>query len=176
MLAVAATGCSNMRRSSAGLENADALGTVSSEEEVKQIIATEERKQGIPNGILNSIAAVESRHKPYAVNARQKAHNFGTKDEAVKFVNASLKSGCDNISVGCLQLHYKTHRKKFTSLDDMLTPESNASYAAGLLKSLYNRYGSWEMAIRMYHTKKARYNKRYYKKVMRAYNSIYRAS
>lgn len=149
---------------------------VSQEANVKGIISKEEKNKGIPQGILNSIAAVESKHTVYAVNVKRKPYMFKTKEEAVKFVNASIDSGCKNISVGCLQLHYNTHKQHFSSVSDMLTPENNISYAASLLKKLYDKYGSWEMAIRMYHTNKARYNKAYYTKVMREYNSVYKAS
>jgi soluble lytic murein transglycosylase-like protein len=135
-----------------------------------KIIEKEEEKNGIPKGILNSIAAVESKHTPYAVNARKKSYNFETKKEASEFINTSVKNGCKNISVGCLQLHYKTHGSNFASIDDMLTPEKNVSYAANLLKKLYTKHRNWETAIKTYHTSKAKYNKIYYKKVMHQYN------
>ena len=167
------SGCSTMKQSADG----DQLQAAETEEsKIQKIISKEEKNKGIPHGILNSIAAVESKHKPYAVNARKKAHNFQTKEEAVKFVNATIDSGCKNISVGCLQLHYDSHKKNFKSLNAMLTPEENVAYAAALLKKLYDKYGTWEMAIRMYNSNKPKYNKPYYSKVMKAYNSMYRVS
>ncbi len=149
---------------------------LSEKSEIKKMIAKEEKSKGIPNGILNSIAAVESHHDAYAVNTSLKSHRFKTKEEAVKFINTSLCKGCKNISVGCLQLHYGTHKRNFSSLNDMLTPRNNVAYAATLLKALYDKYGSWEMAIRKYHSGKSKYNKIYYTKVIRAYNSMYKSS
>ena len=144
--------------------------------EICKIIDKEEKSKGIPTGILNSIAAVESQHTAYVVNTKKKSHKFKSKAAATNFIKASVNEGCKNISVGCLQLHYKSHSNNFISISDMLTPESNVSYAARLLKGLYDKYGNWETAIKMYHTSKSKYGKIYYSKVMKKYNSIYKAS
>ena len=152
------------------------VGETTFTDEVRRMISNEEKRNGIPSGILDSIAKVESRHNIYAVNTRKKSYNFKTKEDAVKFINTSLQNGCTNISVGCFQLHYATHKKNFSSLDNMLTAESNVTYAANLLKGLYNKYGSWELAIKKYHSSKAKYNNVYYKKVMAAYNDLNKVS
>jgi hypothetical protein len=54
----------------------------------------------------------------------------------------------------------------------MLDPKANVAYAAKMLKALYDKHGSWEKAVKMYHTKKAKYHARYYKKVMKKYNAV----
>ncbi len=139
--------------------------------DIRKLIASEEKANGIPNGILDSIAAVESQHSAYAVNARKKSHKFKTKAEAIKFINDTIKRGGKNISVGCLQLHYATHKKNFSSVEDMVSPKGNVAYAATLLKKLYNKYGSWELAIKKFHSSKRKYNNLYYRKVMKVYNT-----
>lgn len=140
--------------------------TPSSQDELYKIIDHEETTNGIPKGLLHSMAAVESQNAPYAVNAHRRSHRFRSKKAAAEFVNASVRRGCQNISVGCLQLHYKTHRRHFASIEDMLTPERNVSYAAALLCALYRKYGSWEQAVKMYHSRRGKLNKAYYAKVM----------
>lgn len=144
--------------------------------DIQKLIASEEKAKGIPKGILNSIAAVESQHDVYAVNARKKSHKFKTKAEAISFIKRAAKSGEKNISVGCLQLHYGTHKKNFASVEDMLSPKSNVAYAAMLLRSLYDKYGSWERAIKKYHNSKEQYSNLYYRKVMRAYGTSQKLS
>lgn len=166
------SGCSSVRYSS----DNSAENTVKDDKAyIKNIISEKESENGIPNGILSSIAAVESQYKPYAINAKNKSYNFNSKEEAAKFIKTSVNHKCTNISVGCLQIHYKTHHSKFSSIDSMLAPEDNISYGAKLLKSLYTRHGSWEKAIKFYHTSKAKYNRVYYAKVMKKYNSIIKA-
>ena len=147
-----------------------------SKDAVREIISNEEKKNGIPSGILDSIAKVESRHNVYAVNTRKKVFVFKTKEEAVKFINTSVRNGCSNISVGCFQLHYATHKKNFSSVENMLNAETNVAYAANLLKELRNKYGSWEYAIKKYHSNKPKYNNVYYRKVMSVYNGLQKAS
>lgn len=169
-LSLLVSGCSSvMQRAS---NNSDEINAKDSKEHIKSIIYKQELENRIPEGILSSIAAVESQYKPYAINAKSRSYDFDSKDKAVKFIENSINHGCTNISVGCLQIHYKTHHSKFSSIDNMLTPENNISYGAKLLKSLYLRYGSWEKAIKFYHTSKAKYNRVYYAKVMKKYNSI----
>lgn len=133
---------------------------------IQSIIEKNEVENNIPKGILTSIAKVESKCKPYAVNTRKKSYTFDNKEQAVNFVNAAVKKGDTNISIGCFQLHYKSHRSKFASIASMLTPEENIAYGARLLKELYNRHGSWEKAIKFYHAKSSKYNQPYYRKVM----------
>ena len=139
--------------------------------DLQSLIATKEKENGIPEGILNSIASVESKHKVYAVNTHSKSHNFKSKSDAVKFIKTAIKCGKKNISIGCCQLHYSSHKKNFLSIDDMLTPEKNISYAALMLKKLYLRYGNWEKAIKKFHNASKRHNQVYYQKVMRIYSS-----
>jgi soluble lytic murein transglycosylase-like protein len=141
----------------------------SNESALLNIIAKEEKNNGIPDNMLNSIIAVESNHMPYVVNKSGKTYRFKSKENAANFIKSSVKEGSKNISVGCSQLHYKTHKRNFASVEDMLEPEKNISYAANLLKNLRNRYGSWEKATKMYHSSRENYNKAYYKKVMRQY-------
>lgn len=164
------SGCSSVMHSSG--DNQTESVPMNSKEHMKKIISKQEMENGIPKGILSSIAAVESQYSPFAINSKNKPYNFNSKDEAVRFIENSVNHRCTNISIGCLQIHYKTHRSKFSSIDSMLTPENNISYGAKLLKSLYTKYGSWEKAIKFYHTSKPKYNSIYYAKVMKKYNSI----
>jgi soluble lytic murein transglycosylase-like protein len=137
--------------------------------DVLSIIKAEERRNGIPDGLLLSIATVESGCSPYAVNTARKAVRLSSKDEAVRFVEAKVQRGNRNMSIGCMQLHHRTHSKNFASVSDMFDCAKNVAYAADLLKALHDKYGSWEKAVRAYHSGKAKYNTIYYRKVMRQY-------
>ena len=143
----------------------------SSSEEVcsdmDKLIYEKEKEYEIPKGTLRAMAVVESKVHPYAVNSQRKAHYFPSKQAAINFVNTSIAKGHRNMSVGCLQLHYNSHRNKFGSVCKMLDPSANVDYAAKLLKTLYNQYGSWETAIKKYHAGKSSSNAIYYQKVMR---------
>lgn len=137
--------------------------------ELNTIIEKEEENKGIPKGLLKSMVSVESGNNPYAVNSSKKSHHFQSKSQAANFINTAVNKGRQNLSVGCLQLHYKTHRKHFNSIEDMIEPTTNISYAAKLLKNLYDKYGSWEKAIKVYHSGQDHHNNIYYKKVMKKY-------
>lgn len=148
--------------------NAQKTGNV----EISKMIEEHEKLNGIPKGILKSIAKVESGIRPYIVNNKGKAHFFKSKDSALSFVQGQLKNHNQNFSVGCMQLHYKSHKNKFNSVEEMLSPEKNLGYAAAMLKKLFDKYGNWETAIKRYHAAKTKLSENYYKKVMRVYNSL----
>jgi hypothetical protein len=132
-----------------------------------ETVKQEEERNGIPDGLLLAVAKVESGCTPYAINTKRASRKFKTKGNAVSFVEKEVKNGNSNISVGYCQLHYRSHRKNFASIDDMLDPQKNIAYAATLLKSFYDRHGSWEQAVKLYHSRKSRHNSVYYEKVMK---------
>jgi soluble lytic murein transglycosylase-like protein len=133
---------------------------------LETVIEFVEKEFEIPKGLLNAIAKIESGIKPYAVNASKIPYYFSEKAKAEKFILDQLKKGHKNISVGCLQLLYVAHKGEFGhSVGNMLDPEKNIRYAAKLLKKLRNKYGSWGMAVRKYHSNSPSKASAYYRKV-----------
>jgi soluble lytic murein transglycosylase-like protein len=126
-------------------------------------------RYGIPSKLLLAVAMVESGCFPYSVNTSGRAIRFSSEAEVVRFVEGEVRRGNRNMSVGCMQLHYQTHGRYFASVADMVNYEKNILYAASLLRTLHDRYGSWEKAVKMYHSGRIKYNSRYYKKVMEQY-------
>ena len=47
----------------------------------------------------------------------------------------------------------------------MINPIENVDYGARFLKKLYQRHGSWEKAVKYYHSSKSKFNVKYYRKV-----------
>ncbi len=133
-----------------------------------------EKKYGLPENILLSISRVESGYRkidgikrawPWALNAGGDSAYFETKNEALNSLKARVKRGVTNIDVGCMQLNYRWHNKFFNNLSEMMSPDKNVDYGARFLKRLYDRHGSWEKAVKYYHSSKSKFNVRYFKKV-----------
>jgi len=118
----------------------------------KDVISQQETQKGIPQGLLKAIAAVESGISPWAVNAHGHARIFRSKEAAAKYVRELVESGTGNFSVGCMQLHYASHRRYFKSIEAMLEPENNIAHAAKLIKNLERRHGSMDRAVKLYHS------------------------
>lgn len=135
------------------------------------IIRKIEKEIGIPKDLLHAIAYVESRLRPYAVHVQGKSHYFDNKEEAVDFVNEMNKRGFKNIDVGCMQINLLAHGKRFSSIEDALDPETNILYAAKLIKSFKKRFGSWEKAIKYYHTANPLYHEEYHARVYQVYGN-----
>ncbi len=133
-----------------------------------------EKKYGLPENILLSISRVESGYQkvdgvtrawPWTLNAGGDSAYFQTREAALRSLNSRIKKGVTNIDVGCMQLNYRWHKKFFKSLNDMISPTKNVDYGARFLKKLHQRHGSWEKAVKYYHSSKSKFNVKYYRKV-----------
>jgi soluble lytic murein transglycosylase-like protein len=122
------------------------------------LISHFEKKYGIPEKLLWAIARVESKEKPWAVYARGRSHFFSSKEVAIAHVEKLKARGVKNINVGCMQINLQSHGKRFKTLGHAFTPYNNIEYAAKLMKRLYDQHGSWEEAVRYYHSSLAVHN------------------
>lgn len=131
-----------------------------------------EKKYEIPNGLLLSIAKIESALNPYAVNVEGKSYHFRSREEAISFTQELVSRGKVNFDVGVMQVNWRWHGNVFASLEEAFMIETNISYAGKLLKSLYEKYGSWHNAVRMYHSSRPEFHRIYSRKILRAWLNI----
>lgn len=142
-----------------------------SAKDCKSILSRAEKVYGLPDGLLHAIAHVESRCHPYAVNVGRRSHYFSSLSEAARFV---MREGSRrrNINVGCMQLNFSSHRHSFADTYEMVHPELNIIHAAKMIIRFYNKYGSWEHAVRAYNCGKPYGAEKYWRKVQRAWKVI----
>ena len=138
----------------------------------KSIIKDLEKKYNIPDNLLFSIAQVESKLHPWAVNAQGKSRFFKSKEQAVHFAQGLKQKKVKNIGVGCMQINLSAHGRKFGSLNDAFDPSVNITYSAKLLKSLHDRFGDWKRAVELYHTANPHYHVPYRARVYRVWHKI----
>lgn len=131
-----------------------------------------EEKYTIPKGLLTAIAMVESRKSPWAINAVGQSNIFKTKSHAKLRIMSLKKQGIKNINIGFMQINLAFHEKSFKSIDVALTPYHNIGYAAQYLKKLYLKHGSWERAVRYYHSGSNFYNIPYRDRVFNAWKGV----
>ena len=126
----------------------------------------------VPRDIIYKIARLESGRE---INGRQVSwpwslNNGGTgyflKDSsaALETLGKLRAAGKKNIDVGCMQLNVRWHAKYFKSLEQMINPLDNVRYAARYLEQLYKETGSWENAVKFYHSRNTEFNSVYYAK------------
>lgn len=134
--------------------------------EIPQLISEAEKKYNIPHGLLSAIAQVESDGQPHALNISGKTIVANSKSEAVETISNYLKKGITNIDIGVMQINWHYHRNQFGNLEEMLDSSNNIEYAAKLLTSLYQKYGTWQKAVRYYHSAKDNYHRKYSRAVL----------
>jgi hypothetical protein len=134
--------------------------------EVLRLIKSAEKEYNIPSGLLLAVAKTESNLEVYALNIRGRPIFPTDRDAALKMIRQALDSGISNIDIGVTQLNYKWHHHNFSSLEAMLSPETNIKYAARLLLKLKQKHANWHTALRHYHSSKPEYHRKYSRRVV----------
>ena len=104
---------------------------------------------------------------PWSLNHAGKSVFFDNKEQALKYLKKNITSEFKNIDVGCMQVNVKWHYEHFRSFEEMIDPVKNIQYAATFLIDLKAKHGTWEKAIKHYHSAKEVFNKKYFNKVNR---------
>jgi soluble lytic murein transglycosylase-like protein len=160
---------------SSGNSNKAASGKANfSKKDCQAFIKQMEIENKIPEGLLMSIAAVESEHNPWAINCAGVSRSFTSHEAAKKFVVDLRNQGKVDINIGILQINYGAHKTRFKTAEEVLNPTKNITYAAKYLAQLKKQYGSWQMAVCFYHSPDAKCQEIYLNKVMnilRKYNA-----
>ena len=131
-----------------------------------EVILKVEQKYKLMPRLLLAVAKHESRLNPYALNIQGTSICPKTKEEALNLINQALSQGITNIDIGISQINYYWHAKNFETVEHMLDFNTNLEYAAKFLKSLYETHGSWNEALRRYHSNNPVKHNQYAKKVL----------
>ena len=126
----------------------------------------------VPRDVIFKIARLESgrlihgRHVSWPWSLNNGGKGYFLKDRATALSTlAQLKAqGKTNVDVGCMQLNIRWHADFFHSPEHMINPLDNVRYAARYLEQLYKETGSWEKAVKFYHSRNAEFNAVYYAK------------
>ncbi len=122
-----------------------------------------EQHQGIPHGLLATIAKVESGRPlphvglqpwPWTIDADGQGYFFDSKAAAIAWAEQALGRGVRTMDVGCMQVDLQYHPDAFRSLDEAFDPAINAEYAARFLRRLKegDAGGNWFIAVGFYHS------------------------
>ncbi len=150
--------------------NADNMGKLNL---CENTIESVEIQTEIPKGLLLGIGKAEAIRKtknkfviwPWTINHAGKSMFFDTKKQMRNYVFKNLKRNDLNMDVGCMQINIKWHKNNFKKISDMFEVNPNISYAASFLQQLKNKHGSWDNAIKHYHSSDPKKNKPYLIKV-----------
>jgi hypothetical protein len=145
------------------------ISIASASTECLTAITKYEQLYRIPTGLLKAVSKVESEYNPLALNDGLKEHNFKTKHEVINRINYLVDIGKTNFDIGCMQINYYWHGKNFASVEEMLDVSWNVRYAAALIHGLYKDHGTWQAAVRHYHSREPSSHKIYSKKIALAW-------
>lgn len=116
-------------------------------------------KENISAKLLYALALQESQTKTnmgrviawkYALNDGVKGYFYRTSAELKRHIQVLISQGNYSFDVGIAQINYKWHSHHFKSIDEMIDPMKNLTYAAQYLKSHYK--GDWWVAVGKYHS------------------------
>lgn len=143
--------------------------SASASEECLAAISKYEKLYNIPTGLLKAVSKIESEHNHLALNDGLKSHNFKTDKEVLERISYLKNIGKTNFDIGCMQINYYWHNQNFASVEEMLDVTSNVRYAASIIHGLYKAHGSWQAAVRHYHSYEPKFYQIYSKKIALAW-------
>ncbi|MFC3118839.1 transglycosylase SLT domain-containing protein [Jhaorihella thermophila] len=138
------------------------------------------RQYGVPADVMLALTRTETGRAgpdglypwPWTVNLQGKGFWFDSAEEVRAFVRRSIRRGALSFDVGCFQINYKWHGDAFASVEDMIDPWKNATYAARFLAELHRELGDWTQAAGAYHSRTARHAKRYVRRFERILRDV----
>lgn len=154
------------------------IGSDESCEHITQIV---EKTFSLPEGLLTAITRIEAGRMskdgsrkgwPWTINHAGKGLFFNNKDEMLAYAEEQLVDGDQNMDIGCMQISHYWHSENFFDLEEMADPFTNIAYAAAFLSDLEATHGSWDQAIRHYHSSNPNQNTPYVKKVYTAWDDL----
>ena len=108
----------------------------------------------IPSSILYAVGLTETGKNgvlnPLDLNVEGRSEHSETLPEALGKFHAARSRGVRLIDIGCMQINYHWHARRFTSVESMFDPFDNVNFAARFLKDLRQREGSWTLAVARY--------------------------
>ena len=117
-------------------------------------IARAARRHGVPAQVLHAVGLTETGRRgllsPFALNIDGATFFPADADAALARFAQARAQGAKFIDLGCMQINHRFHGKAFPSPAAMLEPARNVDYAAGFLKTLRAREGSWTLAVARY--------------------------
>ncbi|MBO0733858.1 MAG: transglycosylase SLT domain-containing protein [Methylocapsa sp.] len=113
------------------------------------------KRYGVPLAILYAVGLTETGRRgslqPFALNIEGPSFFAASSSEALRRFYEAKQHGARLIDVGCMQLDYFFHGRRFPSVETMLDPHENVDYAARFLSKLRSKEGSWTLAAARYH-------------------------
>ena len=138
---------------------------------VKEIIKVE-KHLNLPKNLLLAISLTETGRLvddmyipwPWSLNVKGKGFYLDDQEQTKKYALSNIKNFTKNVDIGCMQINYYYHGKKFNNFDDMINPRINVLYAGYFLIDLKQSHGTWKEAVMRYHSSNPIRKRNYYKK------------
>lgn len=103
------------------------------------------------------------------------SRRFNNADETVAFVNRLFAQGYRNVDIGMMQINWRVHGHKFSSVRQALEPTNNVAYAVKYLLE-HRQTRDWWGSVGRYHSGTSTYANRYIRNVYAMYLRIHRVN
>lgn len=115
-------------------------------------------QHSIPPDILYSIAFTESGYHyqsiynpwPWTLNIEGKTYRFTNKASTLAMLKAAINQQ-RSVDIGIMQVNWRWHKHRFTTLESTLDPYTNLHIGAEILLEQYRLTNDWWLAVGKYH-------------------------
>ena len=117
-------------------------------------VAAAAKRYDIPLAVFYAVGLLETGGRdglqPYSMNIEGRAAANATLEDALATFAAARARGARLIDIGCMQINWRWHGEKFSSVTEMFDPAHNVDYAARFLRELKIREKTWTLAVARY--------------------------
>jgi hypothetical protein len=124
---------------------------------------------------LATLAPVGTGMAFITVEGRNFARRFDSETATEVFLTRLFAQGYNNVDIGMMQVNWRVHGKRFSSLRAALNPTNNLQYAVNYLLT-HRQTRDWWGSVGRYHSGTAVYANRYIRNVYGMYMRIHKAN
>lgn len=112
----------------------------------------------VPADILYAIALIESGRRyqgefrpwPWALNIEGQSVFCESQQDAIHRVSQAILHE-QSVDIGLMQVNWRWHRQRFSTVDESLVPIKNLSAGASILQEQFEQTNDWWQAVGRYH-------------------------
>ncbi len=119
----------------------------------------------IPMGLLRAISLTESGLWPWSLNVYGQGYHYDSRQAMLRAVHQFFSKGVSMVDIGPMQVDWHYHGWRFGSVQAAANPLRNIAVAGRLLRDNYQKTGSWQGAVGLYHGGSPGRQNRYIQKV-----------
>lgn len=118
-------------------------------------------------GIAHKESSYRGRYWPWTIHFQGRGFYLPDRASAIEAARYLIANGYTNFDTSLMQVNWRWHQHRFTSIEQAFDPIASVRVAAQILSVHFHATGSWHDAIARYHSRTTSKNQPYLSDVLR---------